>query len=130
MTELVAAWPDAVGETVAANAWPARLARDGTLHVHAALVDLGLRAAAARGGDRRRLREAVSARPRRPVCASLPGPLPELAAPAPPRTRDGRRRSRTLEQAREARELAAAIDVRRSPQIGRKSCADEPRKGR
>jgi len=36
MADLVAAWPGAVGETVAANAWPARLARDGTLHVAAA----------------------------------------------------------------------------------------------
>ena len=36
MTELVGAWPATVGETVAANAWPARLARDGTLHVNAA----------------------------------------------------------------------------------------------
>ena len=35
MSDLVAAWPAAVGETVAANAWPARLARDGTLHVNA-----------------------------------------------------------------------------------------------
>jgi predicted nucleic acid-binding Zn ribbon protein len=34
--ELVAAWPDAVGLGVAANAWPARIARDGTLHVSTA----------------------------------------------------------------------------------------------
>ncbi len=34
MPELLAAWPDAVGEMVAANAWPARIARDGTLHVN------------------------------------------------------------------------------------------------
>ena len=27
------AWPRAVGETIARNAWPARVARDGTLHV-------------------------------------------------------------------------------------------------
>jgi hypothetical protein len=33
MAELVAAWPAAVGEQIARNAWPARLARDGTLHV-------------------------------------------------------------------------------------------------
>jgi Dna[CI] antecedent, DciA len=33
MRRLVAAWPAAVGETVARNAWPARFARDGTLHV-------------------------------------------------------------------------------------------------
>jgi hypothetical protein len=30
---LVAAWPRAVGAEIARNAWPARLARDGTLHV-------------------------------------------------------------------------------------------------
>ena len=35
MVELVRAWPAAVGATVARNAWPARLARDGTLHVNA-----------------------------------------------------------------------------------------------
>lgn len=33
MTELAAAWPEAVGEAIARNAWPARLGRDGTLHV-------------------------------------------------------------------------------------------------
>jgi hypothetical protein len=34
MPELLEAWPGAVGEMVAANAWPARFARDGTLHVN------------------------------------------------------------------------------------------------
>ena len=33
MAEIVAAWPAAVGSPIAANAWPARVARDGTLHV-------------------------------------------------------------------------------------------------
>ena len=33
MGDIVAAWPAAVGSTVAQNAWPARVARDGTLHV-------------------------------------------------------------------------------------------------
>ena len=33
MVEVVTAWPDAVGAAIAANAWPARLAPDGTLHV-------------------------------------------------------------------------------------------------
>jgi hypothetical protein len=36
MPELVEAWPATVGETIARNAWPARIARDGTLHVHTA----------------------------------------------------------------------------------------------
>jgi hypothetical protein len=33
LADLVTAWPDAVGVEVARNAWPARIARDGTLHV-------------------------------------------------------------------------------------------------
>jgi hypothetical protein len=31
--DVVAAWARAVGPAIAANAWPARIARDGTLHV-------------------------------------------------------------------------------------------------
>src|SRR5438105_1278092 len=34
MPRIVAAWTAAVGAEVARNAWPARVARDGTLHVH------------------------------------------------------------------------------------------------
>jgi hypothetical protein len=34
MAPLVEAWPAAVGPEIARNAWPARIARDGTLHVH------------------------------------------------------------------------------------------------
>jgi hypothetical protein len=34
ITPLVEAWPGAVGPEIARNAWPARIARDGTLHVH------------------------------------------------------------------------------------------------
>ena len=33
MIRVVDAWPGAVGATIARNAWPARIARDGTLHV-------------------------------------------------------------------------------------------------
>jgi hypothetical protein len=33
ISDIVAAWPGAVGEAIARNAWPARVARDGTLHV-------------------------------------------------------------------------------------------------
>ena len=35
LADIVAAWPAAVGSAIAANAWPARIARDGTLHVAA-----------------------------------------------------------------------------------------------
>jgi hypothetical protein len=34
MPRIVAVWPSAVGDEVARNAWPARVARDGTLHVN------------------------------------------------------------------------------------------------
>ena len=34
IADVLAAWPEAVGAMVAANAWPARIARDGTLHVN------------------------------------------------------------------------------------------------
>lgn len=34
MPEVLSVWPEAVGAMVAANAWPARIARDGTLHVN------------------------------------------------------------------------------------------------
>jgi hypothetical protein len=33
MTEIVRAWPAVMGEQIARNAWPARLARNGKLHV-------------------------------------------------------------------------------------------------
>lgn len=33
IADVVAVWPDAVGPGIAANAWPARISRDGTLHV-------------------------------------------------------------------------------------------------
>jgi Dna[CI] antecedent, DciA len=34
MPEILAVWPEAVGPMVVANAWPARIASDGTLHVN------------------------------------------------------------------------------------------------
>ena len=107
MTDLVAAWPGAVGETVAANAWPARLARDGTLHVAAASSTWAFELQQLEADITERLREAVGAA----APAHLrfaPGPLPELPRPAP----EGRRpapREPTPEQARAAHEWAATI---------------------
>ncbi len=49
MAELLEAWPAAVGPQIARNAWPGRIARDGTVHVHTAdaiwAFELGHRAA-------------------------------------------------------------------------------------
>jgi len=43
ISELVEAWPSVVGETIAQSAWPARVARDGTLHVNTADSMIGHR---------------------------------------------------------------------------------------
>ena len=75
MAPLVEAWPAAVGPEIARNAWPARVARDGTLHIHTQdsiwAFELTSRAAEiiARLGE---------LAPRR--LSFAPGPLPEPAA--------------------------------------------------
>ncbi len=74
MSPLVEAWPAAVGPEIARNAWPARLARDGTLHVHAKdsiwAFELTSRA------EQIRLRLGEHPPPR---LVFAPGPLPEAA---------------------------------------------------
>src|SRR5262245_55224858 len=107
MSDLVAEWPGAVGTTVAANAWPARLARDGTLHVNAASSTWAFELQQLAETIAERLRDVLGkGAPARLRFA--PGPLPEpvvepSAAPrnAPPEP--------TPEQARAAHDLAAPI---------------------
>ncbi len=82
MAAIVRAWPAAVGEENARRAWPARIARDGTLHVNAAdsvwAFQLGTLAEAILD----RLREQVGdATP--PALRFVPGPIPEPAAALP-----------------------------------------------
>jgi hypothetical protein len=78
MAPVVEAWPAAVGPEIARNAWPARLARDGTLHVHTTdsiwAFELKSRAEEIRG----RLGEHAP-----PKLAFAPGPIPEPAEPPP-----------------------------------------------
>ena len=66
---MIAAWRDAVGDGIARNAWPARVSRDGTLHVHTAdsvwAFELGQRA------------PEIAARVGVPAVRFAPGPLPE-----------------------------------------------------
>jgi hypothetical protein len=107
MADLVAAWPGAVGETVAANAWPARLARDGTLHVAAASSTWAFELQQLEAEIAERLRATLDAgAPAR--LRFTPGPLPELppaaeeSSPRPPP-------EPSLEQVREAHEWAATI---------------------
>jgi hypothetical protein len=107
MADVVAAWPGAVGETVAANAWPARLARDGTLHVNAGSSTWAFELQQLEAEIAGRLRDVLGkAAPARLRFA--PGPLPELGAEvseAPRRPPP----EPTLDDARTAHELAAPI---------------------
>lgn len=100
ISETVAAWPSAVGDEIARNAWPARFRRDGTLVVHTKdaiwAFELGHRAA-----------QIAERLPGSPPLLFTAGPLPEPAAPeealpAPP--------AATLEEQQQAAEWAASIE--------------------
>jgi hypothetical protein len=108
MADIVEAWPETVGAVVAGNAWPARLARDGTLHVNAASSTWAF--------ELQQLEPEISERLKQRLGGSAPsrfrfapGPLPEL----PPADPEAVRRpppEPTLEHAREAREWAGQIE--------------------
>jgi hypothetical protein len=92
MAELVDRWPGVVGAAIARNAWPARIARDGTVHVNTAdsvwAFELGQRAAE------------IAGKLRAPAVRFAPGPLPEP---------DEEPHDRTVETTREDEERARAI---------------------
>jgi hypothetical protein len=69
---LAEAWPAAVGGQIARNAWPARVSRDGTLHVHTSSSAWAFELAQLEGEVRRRLGNLAPKRLR-----FAPGPLPE-----------------------------------------------------
>lgn len=83
LAPLVEAWPAAVGDEIARNAWPARLARDGTLHVHAKDSIWAFELTARAEDIRARLGDVA---PRR--LAFAPGPLPEPVETPPDRARE------------------------------------------
>ena len=102
MGDVVVAWPAAVGEEIARNAWPARFQRDRTLIVHTRDAiwgfELGHRAA-----------EISSRLPGNPALKFVPGPLPEPGAEPPRATPQGAPPA-TLEQVEQARRWASEID--------------------
>jgi predicted nucleic acid-binding Zn ribbon protein len=108
MPAIVAAWPEAVGDEVARNAWPARISRDGVLHVNTSssawsfeltqLAEVVLEQLAARLDD-------VAPKGLRFAPGHLPEPL--VAPSATPRPRPA---EPSPEQLAEARELASQIE--------------------
>jgi Dna[CI] antecedent, DciA len=103
MEPLVEAWPPAVGDEIARNAWPARLGRDGTLHVHTRDSIWAFELTSRAEEIRSRLGNVAPAR-----VAFAAGPLPELA---PHVSEQGRRSSRdpTSAQRAEAESLTRGI---------------------
>jgi len=75
---LVEVWASAVGPEIARNAWPARIARDGTLHVHTQDSIWAFELTTRAEEIRTRLGKVA---PRR--LSFAPGPLPE-PPPTPP----------------------------------------------
>jgi hypothetical protein len=108
MGEIVAAWPDAVGPGISANAWPARVARDGTLHVHTSSSTWAfeLTQMAASILDRLRAHLAGDAPPGLHFAA---GPLPELAGEVE-EVRDRTAPRPTAEQIEQSGRIAAPIE--------------------
>jgi hypothetical protein len=92
MAEIVERWPAVVGAGIARNAWPARIAKDGTVHVNTAdsvwAFELGQRAV--------EMAESLAV----PRLRFAPGPLPEP---------DDEVAERPVEVSAQDRELAAAI---------------------
>ena len=102
MADLVALWPQVVGEAVAANAWPARLSRDGTLLVNTSSSAWAFELGHLESEIRPRLGEHAP-----PRIKFAPGPLPE---PAPAAFAEARPPPEpTAQQAEQARGWAAAI---------------------
>jgi predicted nucleic acid-binding Zn ribbon protein len=73
--EVVAAWPTAVGPEIARNAWPARIGRDGTLHVATG--------SSAWAYELTQLEEEVRARLRAPLGDAAPSRLRFAVGPLP-----------------------------------------------
>jgi hypothetical protein len=97
--DAVTAWPAAVGEEIARNAWPARTQPDGTLVVHVRDAIWGFELTQRAGEISERL-------PGHPRLKFTPGPLPDTTPPSltPPPLEP------SPEHAREAAELAAGIE--------------------
>jgi len=106
--ELVRAWPAAVGEQIAANAWPARIARDGTLNVAASSSAWAFELTQLEGTVRARLAEHLGELAPTRLRFAV-GPLPERGAET--ETTECRKpRDVDPDSEAEARRIAAPIE--------------------
>jgi predicted nucleic acid-binding Zn ribbon protein len=78
------AWPAAVGPGIAAAAWPARIGRDGTLHVHTATSVWAFELDRMQEQILPRLAEVMEGEQAPPRLRFAVGPVPAAAAPVAP----------------------------------------------
>jgi predicted nucleic acid-binding Zn ribbon protein len=76
IADVVAVWPAAVGDSISRNAWPARIGRDGTLHVSTSSSAWAFELGLLEGQLRERLSEALGERAPKQL-RFAPGRLPE-----------------------------------------------------
>ena len=107
MPALVAAWPVAVGEEVARNAWPARISRDGVLHVSTSSSAWAFELTQLAAVVLEQLAARLDEQPPKGL-RFAPGHLPEPAAEVTTASR-ARRPEPAPEDVAEALELASAI---------------------
>ena len=107
MVRIVDAWPGAVGPTIARNAWPARIARDGTLHIATSSSSWAFELAQLEADVLKRLRSATGKDAPAKLRFAV-GKLPELGPEG-----DERRKRRAVspgpDELRKAEEFAAGI---------------------
>jgi hypothetical protein len=110
LAEITAAWPDAVGDAVARQAWPLRLGRDGTLHVATSSATWAFELDRLSPEIGERLSALVGDRAPRKLRFRV-GPVPEEGVPAEGRSKTLEEASSTTpEIAAEAAAVAASIE--------------------
>jgi predicted nucleic acid-binding Zn ribbon protein len=121
MAEIVEAWPAAVGESISRNAWPARVSRDGTLHVNTSSSAWSFELGLLQAQILERLRAALGAEAPKAL-RFAPGRLPEPASDAASDRPTATRKPSETER-RMAEELAAPIEDENLRKIVAKAAA-------
>jgi predicted nucleic acid-binding Zn ribbon protein len=121
MADLVAAWPLAVGDGIVRHAWPARLARDGTLHVATDSSTWAFELAQLAPALLDRLRETAGEAAPTALRFAV-GPLPSTVAEAAPE-HDARRVEPTSAERDLAEALVAGIEDERLRELVARAAA-------
>ena len=115
------AWPVAVGPGITAAAWPARIGRDGTLHVHTLTSVWAFELDRMQEQILPRLAEAMEGEQAPPRVRFAVGPVPAAAAPAAPLAAEAPAPS--PEARLEADRIAASVEDAELRQLVRRAAA-------